>query len=76
MYLLPALWYRCIVTPAMGVAIGARHILQHTRTRASSLLLQGVRISICEGLRDMVVTDMPKRINAQAKVALQIIITI
>ena len=31
---------------------------------------------ICEELRDMVVTYMPKRINVQAKLAMQIIPTI
>mgnify|MGYP005676444829 CR=1 FL=1 len=73
MYFLPALWYKSNVAPAMGVAIGARHILQHTRTAANSLLPQGLRISICEGLRDMVATEMPKRINAQSNVAMQTI---
>ena len=73
MYFLPALWYKSNVAPAKGAAIGARHILQNTRTTANSLLPQGLRISICGGLRDMVVTEMPKRINAQAKVAMQII---
>ena len=76
MYFLPALWYKSNVAPARGGAIGARHILQHTRTTANSLLPQGLRISICEELRDMVVTEMPKRINVQAKLAMQIIPTI